>query len=178
MTPTFDAKGWLRADTCRIVPSVRNHIFDVSTGDRPLALVWHLADNARPAVEQANAIRTFKRLADTPVSWNFLVAADGTLYQSVPVSVGSWHTGRPGRVGGRLVGNVDRATLGIRLEQGQTPEQAAAAALLVRLFAVRFKLSRAECAHTSGGFHTPPKDEPWRSFLSDVLQGVFGKEAI
>lgn len=103
----------------------------------PVAIVWHWTGGpARgPAFAQALAdeIRSFDKTKDRAASWHVLVAKDGRVFQSVPFTRGSWHVGRPGRLGGtpqqlegkwdciqgwagRLFSNVNKATVGVELE--------------------------------------------------------------
>jgi len=103
----------------------------------PLGLVWHWTAGKCVAPGYATAlaeeIRTYDKTRDRPVSWHVLIAKDGRMFQSVPFNQGSWHVGRPGRIGGapqktngfwnaatfpegKLFGNINRATIGVELE--------------------------------------------------------------
>ncbi|TMQ08641.1 MAG: N-acetylmuramoyl-L-alanine amidase [Deltaproteobacteria bacterium] len=53
---------------------------------------------------------------DRPASWHLLIARDGAIYQSAPVTVGTWHVGKPGLIAGRRFANVNHATVGCELE--------------------------------------------------------------
>lgn len=177
MSLKFDPKGWaVPSATVRLVPSARNNIFDVATGDRPLGLMWQASTVDTPGMEQAAAIRVWKPLRDPATSWHFYVEADGTLIQSLPLTLAGWHTPRPGRIAGKLFGNVSRATLAIRLPaQPPTAATIASSAALVRALAVRLKLGREACGYAAGDFYAPPSTPSWMpGFLQAVLQEVFG----
>jgi N-acetyl-anhydromuramyl-L-alanine amidase AmpD len=45
-----------------------------------------------------------------------LIAKDGTVFQSAPLTRGAWHVGRPGVVNGQRFESVNRATIGVELE--------------------------------------------------------------
>lgn len=119
------------------VPSVRSN--DWAPGlSGPLGLVWHWTGGASKTPGHAPAlveeIRTYNRGVDRPASWHVLIAKDGRVFQSVPFTKGSWHVGRPGRIGGapkktpdgkwdasagwegRLFANINTCTVGVELE--------------------------------------------------------------
>lgn len=134
-----DDTGWLQvqeqgfAPVLR-VPSVRTTPL---TEKNPLGIVWHWTGghsrNTTYAKALADEIRTFNRQTDRAASWHALISKDGTIIQSVPFKLGSWHVGRPGRIGskptkntsgvwdpaswpsGKLVANVNSVTIGIEL---------------------------------------------------------------
>jgi N-acetyl-anhydromuramyl-L-alanine amidase AmpD len=111
--------------------------------------VWHwTAGPARGSAfarALAESIRSFNRATDRAASWHVLLAKDGRIFQSIPFDRGSWHVGRPGRIGGkpvrlladgngpvwdatawtgRLFANINQATVGIELENsGRLLEQ-------------------------------------------------------
>jgi N-acetylmuramoyl-L-alanine amidase len=118
------------------VPSVRSTPLEVDLAG-PLGIVWHwtagpcAGDGFAPALAQS--IRTYDKTRDRAASWHVLIAKDGRLFQSVPFNLGSWHVGRPGRIGGRpqktgdtwdacvgwagrIFSNINRATVGVELE--------------------------------------------------------------
>lgn len=115
------------------VPSVRTSALQAPD---PLGIIWHwtggVCRGSGAARALAEEIRGYDRTRDRPASWHVLVAKDGTIYQSVPFNLGSWHCGRPGRVGGKpvkvggawdatawpggkLFANVNAATVGVEL---------------------------------------------------------------
>jgi len=134
-----DNAGWLvqEAGDPQVlkVQSIRVCTLDVPA---PLGIVWHWTGGRcttpthAPAL--ADSIRTYDKSKDTAASWNILIAKDGRIFQSVPVGMGSWHVGKPGRIGGppvkmpdgkwdatqfapgKLLGNINRGTVGVELE--------------------------------------------------------------
>lgn len=86
---------------------------------QPMGLVWHATGTVGGpgfAVRLAHRIQTYRAGVDRPASFHAVVARDGTIVQCISLAVGSWHVGRPGEIGGRLFDNVNRATIGIELE--------------------------------------------------------------
>lgn len=105
---------------------------------QPLGVVWHwtggLCRGAHVGQILSDEIRGFDRAKDRAASWNALVTKEGAIFQSVSFNTGSWHVGRPGRIGaapvmtgsppswnatawtgGSLFANINSATLGIEL---------------------------------------------------------------
>lgn len=117
----FTKDGWLEMvlGSPEVVrwPSVRNTYLDVP---KPLGIVWHwtagVGKTKQWAENLARSIQSYDKAKDTPASWHFLVSRDGRIHQSVPVNAGSWHVGKPGKIANRLFGNINRATIGIELE--------------------------------------------------------------
>ncbi|MFH0901826.1 MAG: peptidoglycan recognition family protein, partial [Pseudomonadota bacterium] len=115
-----DDAGWLISEDpeVRIVrlPTVRTCQLKTSA---PLGIVWHWTGGvggASYAESLCRRIQRYRRGIDRPASWHLLIAKDGTIYQSAPVSVGTWHVGRPGIVAGQRFANVNHATIGVELE--------------------------------------------------------------
>lgn len=134
-------EGWLEAveeglPAVTRAPSVRTTGLD---SPKPLGIVWHWtggpALGPAYAAALADEIRTFDPTKDRSASWHVLVAKNGRIIQSVPFTKGSWHVGRPGRIGakpvkvngawdatawpgtgGKLFGNINRCTVGVELE--------------------------------------------------------------
>lgn len=116
----IDEQGWLVADegypTVVRHPTVRTCALAVA---EPLGMVWHwTSGRGGPGFAERLAlrIRTYRRGVDRAASWHVLIAKDGTVYQSAPFAVGTWHVGRPGVIAGRHFRNVNRATVGCELE--------------------------------------------------------------
>lgn len=86
----------------------------------PLALVQHWTASG---ADDSRGNRDSKALAkwiadpksDARASWHLLIDRDGTLIQSAPLNVGTWHVGKTGTVEG-FVRDVNRTTLGLELE--------------------------------------------------------------
>lgn len=115
-----DEKGWLLADVGEprivILPTVRTYRLVVRA---PVALIWHTTGGVggpRWAEVLARRIQTYRQGVDRPASWHFLIAKDGTIFQSAPTTVGTWHVGMPGVLGGRSFENVNHASIGVELE--------------------------------------------------------------
>lgn len=117
-----DKNGWLTVNeegfpAVVITPSVRNTGLEVP---KPVGIVWHWTGgrggfpNFAPAL--VNEIRTYTRGKDRAASWHVLVAKDGRLFQSISFEHGSWHVGKPGRIGSRLTTNINKCTVGVELE--------------------------------------------------------------
>lgn len=111
--------GWLeRADGDPQVfrrPTCRTYRLEVP---KPVGIVWHwtagkggpkFADNVATGIMELKA-------GDVPASWHVLIARDGSLYQSAPLTLGTWHCGKPGDIAGRRYNNINRATIGCELE--------------------------------------------------------------
>jgi N-acetyl-anhydromuramyl-L-alanine amidase AmpD len=116
----IDDKGWLSAedgDPCiKQFPTARTSPLGVPA---PMGIVWHwTAGRGGPGFGEALArqAQPYRRGIDRPASWHVLIAKDGTIYQSAPLGVGTWHVGRPGTVAGRRFENINRATIGCELE--------------------------------------------------------------
>ena len=132
-----DEAGWLEINASGLppvvkIPSVRSTLLEEK---RPLGMVWHWTGghsrNSIYARALAEEIRTYNAQKDRAASWHVLIAKDGTIFQSLPLNVGSWHCGRPGRIGGKptmtdgkwdasawtgkLYANINRVTLGVEL---------------------------------------------------------------
>jgi N-acetyl-anhydromuramyl-L-alanine amidase AmpD len=135
-----DSAGWLQAAAEGLppvikVPSTRVTQLD---GQGPAGIVWHWTGgrcrSPEFAVATVNEIREYDKAKDRAASWHVLIARDGRVFQSIPFTKGSWHVGRPGRIGapptvgpdgkwdatawagGRLVANVNKVTVGVELE--------------------------------------------------------------
>lgn len=134
-----DNTGWLLEDAEGLPPLIKSPSVRTVTLEEPnpVGLVWHWTTGRCISTTHAQAlvdgIVTFDRNKDVAASWHCLIAKDGRIFQSVPFSMGSWHVGRPGRIGGlpqqvdgkwdpianwtgQLFGNINRATIGVELE--------------------------------------------------------------
>src|SRR5262245_43281835 len=116
----IDDEGWLVAEdgdpAVTRYPTVRRYALVVPA---PLGIVWHwTAGRGGPGFAEALArrVQTYRRGIDRAASWNVLIAKDGGIHQSAPLTVGTWHVGRPGVIAGRRFENVNRATVGCELE--------------------------------------------------------------
>lgn len=116
----IDESGWLHAgpsdSLVKSYPSVRSYRLSTPA---PLGLVWHYTATigAAGTAERLSArIQRYRRGIDRAASWHLLIARDGSVFQSAPFSVGTWHVGRPGDIAGRHFDNINRATIGCELE--------------------------------------------------------------
>jgi N-acetyl-anhydromuramyl-L-alanine amidase AmpD len=116
----LDERGWLFAESgdprVERLPTVRTSPLHVPT---PLGIVWHwTAGRGGPGFAEslARGAQGFRRGVDPAASWHVLIAKDGTIFQSAPFLVGTWHVGRPGNLAGQIVPNVNQFTVGCELE--------------------------------------------------------------
>jgi N-acetyl-anhydromuramyl-L-alanine amidase AmpD len=116
----IDDMGWLFGEAgdpvIKQYPTVRTYVLSVPV---PLGIVWHwTAGRGGPGFAESLARRaqSYRKGVDRPASWHVLISKDGTIYQSAPFTVGTWHVGRPGLITGRRFENVNRATIGCELE--------------------------------------------------------------
>ncbi|HTP24121.1 MAG TPA: N-acetylmuramoyl-L-alanine amidase [Anaeromyxobacteraceae bacterium] len=116
----IDEQGWLvvedgdppvkRYPTVKTTPLAR---------PKPLGIVWHwTGGRGGPGFAEglARGAQNYRRGIDPPASWSVLVAKSGTLFQSAPFLVGTWHVGMPGVIAGERFENINRATVGCELE--------------------------------------------------------------
>lgn len=112
-----DDAGWLERDPrVRKLPTVR--IGKLVEGG-PRAIVWHATGSVgspRFSESLATRIQRYRRGVDRPASWHVLVSRAGEIFQSAPLTVATWHVGRPGTIAGVRYSNVNAATIGIELE--------------------------------------------------------------
>jgi hypothetical protein len=120
MTLAIDKAGWLTTDAKgpRIfyLPTVRTSSLETRS---PLGLVWHTTGGICGhgfAERLVRRIQTYRKGVDRPASFHVLIERNGTIYQCAPFLVGTWHVGRPGTIAGRSFTNINRATIGIELE--------------------------------------------------------------
>lgn len=99
------------------VPSVRSYRMDP---DGPLGVCWHYTggvgdDSGTYARNLADRIRTYRKGVDRAASWHVLIARDGTVIQSVPLTRGAWHVAPAGEIRGRLR-RPNKTLIGVELE--------------------------------------------------------------
>jgi hypothetical protein len=117
----LDADGWLCPEPggAKVIhlPTVRTS--PLAAGGA-VGLVWHATGGVggpRFAEGLARRIQTYRRGVDRPASWHVLISAQaGTLYQSAPFTIGTWHVGLPGVIAGIHVRNINAVAIGIELE--------------------------------------------------------------
>lgn len=108
---TIDADGWYSGASR--YPSARVSAME-TPGGTPLGLVWHWTGGRGGAEPLARSIQL--RGNGAQASWHFLIVRDGRILQSVSTLDASWHVGRPGVIAGKKFANVNRATVGVELE--------------------------------------------------------------
>lgn len=111
----LDDHGWLvpaqgdppvsRVPTPRTVP--------LST-PTPIGVVWHWTGTRGQTPRHAHLLAQSIASGFGP-SWHLLISRFGEVVQSAPVTVGTNHVGRTGRIAGQLV-SVNPTTVGIELE--------------------------------------------------------------
>jgi N-acetyl-anhydromuramyl-L-alanine amidase AmpD len=114
--------GWLGANPSDLrvvhIPTQRTCRLDT---EMPLAVVWHWSASG---VDDQRGDRDSQALArwiadphsDARASWHAIIDRNGTVIQSAPFTVGTWHVGKPGIVQGYRARNVNACTIGIELE--------------------------------------------------------------
>lgn len=133
----IDEAGWLVAEQgdpkVSKIAGDRGRTCGLDSG-KPLGVVWHWTagpcKNPKTSENLAKSLSTFDRIKDRAASWHVIISKAGELIQSYTFNVGTWHVGRPGRIGGaptqlqdgtwehsgKLFSNVNRCTLGVELE--------------------------------------------------------------
>lgn len=118
MNVTHD--GWLSSDGGAEVvrlPTVRTTPLERGA---PRALVWHATGGVggpRFAEGLARRIQTYRRGLDRAASWHLVLPRTGrTIYQSAPLTVGTWHVGRPGLIAAVAYRQINTVALGVELE--------------------------------------------------------------
>lgn len=114
--------GWLDGPGVTRVPSVRQFPLTSRGADdkpAPLGICWHWTDGVcRPgyAALLAQRIREFHP-GDRAASWHVVIAKQGQIYQSVPLTAGAWHVAK-GTVADDhgQCHRVNRCLVGIELE--------------------------------------------------------------
>lgn len=111
-----DAQGWLQRDqdTDPRVELLSTRSTYPLIVPHPIGVVWHTTDTP-PSRTAESLARNIVDNTKLQVSWHALVDRDGTIWQSAPFTVGTWHTGTAGVVEGQHFGNVNRATIGVEL---------------------------------------------------------------
>ena len=124
MTLAIDRNGWLTSDDkgprLFYLPTVRTTPLETRN---PLGIVWHTTGGIcghHYAERLVRRIQTYRRGVDRPASFHLVIDRGGAIYQCAPFSVGTWHVGRAGEIAGRSFGNINRATIGVELENAGT----------------------------------------------------------
>lgn len=89
------ADGVMNGDGVRYIPTTkRGHLSQLCDG-RVEGVVWHYTDTgAAPGSAQKLAER-LAQPGGRQASWHILIGRDGSIWQSVPLTMGSWHAGSP-----------------------------------------------------------------------------------
>jgi hypothetical protein len=120
-----DATGWIAG--AERVESKRSILLSVA---KPLGIVWHWTGGGDPAAlcrriralpppahastRERNAASQ-RGIEPAAASWHLLIGRDGVVRQSAPLTLGTWHVGRSGVIGGKLR-EINRCTVGIELD--------------------------------------------------------------
>jgi N-acetyl-anhydromuramyl-L-alanine amidase AmpD len=176
----IDEQGWLWGDGVERYPSVR-HSPLTTPHDEPIAIVWHYtAIKPGAARSLSKRIAKYRRGKDRAASWHVQIGVDGTLYQSVQFTRGSWHCAR-GRIpdkGGKRH-RVNRCAVGIELEGlGRAfPEpQVQAAIRLVKVLVERYDIPRQQAGRGHVEFDPRRRSDPgkvWARMQSGILDEVY-----
>jgi len=169
----IDPEGWLRGPGVVHVPSARNSALTTPRRE-PWGIVWHYT-----ATDLGTAKSLAKRIVKTPgpndraASWHVLLAADGTVYQSVSFKRGSWHC-KEGRLGTH---RINASTVGIEMEGHGRPMDFTpalienATRLVVALVAeYDMRADRVDLQH--GNLDPQRRDDAGVHFARYVLPGI------
>ena len=120
-----DATGWI--DGAERVETKRSVLLSVP---KPLGIVWHWTGGGDPAAlsrriralpppdhastRERNAASQ-RGIEPAKSSWHLLIGRDGSVRQSAPLLLGTWHVGRKGVLAGALR-EINRTTVGIELD--------------------------------------------------------------
>jgi len=117
-----DDHGWLVAE-----PGADPQVIRYTTvrttllaAPKPLGIVWHWTAGRGGvpgwSTGLAKSIMTYDSKRDRAASWHVLIGKDGIIHQSAPFLMGTWHVGRPGKIGGMDTPNVNKLAVGCELE--------------------------------------------------------------
>lgn len=127
----IDDDGWLHGPRVVRIPSPRSSPLTTTGPENepaPIGVVWHWTAGVGGkgyAERLARALVPYDQNNDAhKKSWHVVISKDGDIFQSVPFERGAWHVSlanlhaknQSAKVGGRIVGSVNRTTVGIELE--------------------------------------------------------------
>lgn len=110
------SKGWLDASDKPVIKAYPSGRFYKLSTDKPLGLVWHYSCPLWMGFKMAEETSKCITRNTDGASWHIMIARDGSVFQSVSFDKGSWHVGRRGKIAGRDFDNINRATIGVELE--------------------------------------------------------------
>lgn len=121
MSLYVDGAGWLAAEGAppelRFAPTARCFKLDAH---EPRGLVWHTTDTPTgvTGAQLVDRIREMPPANGRKASWHVLIDRLGVLHVSAPFTVGTWHCGVPGKIGGVQVRSINRNSIGVEIENG------------------------------------------------------------
>lgn len=86
------------------------------TTPKPIAIVWHYTGGKCGPGYAESLAKSITKMEGRPASWNALIGKDGTIFQSAPFGIGTWHVGMPGVILGKSYPSVNRVTVGVEME--------------------------------------------------------------
>jgi len=98
------ADGVLRGAGCSYIPTQKRGHLAKATNGKVRGIVWHYTDTG---AAPGSAIKLAQRLAQPggrQASWHILIGRDGTIIQSIPLTLASWHAGS--ETAGKFLQNV------------------------------------------------------------------------
>jgi N-acetylmuramoyl-L-alanine amidase len=108
--------GWLDASDKPIIKAYPSARFYNLISPKPLGVVWHYSCPVWMGFKTAEQVSQCITKNINGASWHLMIDKSGSLFQSVSFNKGSWHVGKPGRIAGQDFVNINRATIGIELE--------------------------------------------------------------
>lgn len=168
-------RGWLSGPSARVVPADPSWY---GGSMAPVAVVWHYTATD-PGTADAMARRRARprEATDRAASWHVTVAADGTMWQSVPFTSSAWHVAA-GRIAGR---KPNSCSIGVELEgHGESfpAAQRAAALSLLRALAAGYSIDRVNAGWAHSALDPDRRRDPgpiWeRRYMPEILAAVYG----
>ena len=84
--------GWLEGDGIIHIPTER---IQALATKQTQGMMWHWTCSRSGARDLARRIAKRPREGERAASWHLLIAREGLMYQSAPITVGTWHAGGP-----------------------------------------------------------------------------------
>lgn len=84
--------------------------------EKPLGVCWHYSNPVWSSLSTAKEVCELLLRETASASWHGMISKEGTFFQCISFNKGAWHVGKPGRIQGQAVSNVNRYLLGIEVE--------------------------------------------------------------